>query len=195
MGTTHAQHVNATLALLVLILLAGCMARHVAPGFIEESTSAFDGVQETALIPSPACGVSSSTFCSVRLGLFRRATMATESVILVVVVESSSPIAGGESLFISAGGAEKAFTSIDGFTGFAMGKGPHTAGAVTCSGPRCSMKRYLLSRSFLKSMIDTPSTSLRVVLKKGSLSGTLSDGDPSLALPRFRQFYARVFGR
>jgi hypothetical protein len=195
MGTTHTPYLNATLALLVLILLAGCATRSVMPGYIKAGTSAFDGAQETALTPSPVCGGASAAFCSVRLGLFTRTTMSPESVILVVVTEAPSPIAGGESLFISAGSAENAFTSIDNRTGYAIGKGPHTAGAVTCSGPRCSVRRYLLSRALLKSMIDSPRTTLRIVLKKGSLSGTLSDGDASLALPRFREFYARAFGR
>lgn len=186
-GTTHAHRVNATLVLLVLFLLHGCAA---GPGIIEVSVSAFDEARETALAPSPLCGG-----CPVRLGLFTRSTMAQGSVILVVMVDGPRPIAGGESLFIRVGGAERAFTSIEGSTGYAIGKGPHAAGAASCEAPGCSVKRYLMDKSFLKSMIETPGTSLRVTLARGSVRGTLEDGDPSLALPRFRQFYARVFGR
>jgi hypothetical protein len=192
METTHRLSVNGTLFLLLLFLLAGCAG---APGKIKVGVSPFDGAQETALDPACAGSDSSGQPCSFRLGLFTRSTMAPGSLILVVVADASNPIAEGDSLYFIMNGRVVPFTSIDRKTKYPIGKGPHTTGAAFCGSSPCSVKRYLVTRSFLKEVIDAPRVTVRVQLKNGLLEGTLSDGEKDLALPSFREFYAREFVR
>jgi hypothetical protein len=182
---------NRALLVLLLFILAGCA---VKPGGINVGVSSFDGADETALEPAPLCDASSGRACLVRLGLYRRSTMAEGSVILIAVAASSNPIADGESLSFRLNGRDFPLSSIDRNTRYGIGQGPHTAGIASCWPAGCSAKRYLVDKAFLKSLIDTPDASCRIVLQNGFLAGTLGDGDPKLALPSFRRFYARVFG-
>lgn len=191
METTHRLSVNGTLFLLLLFLLASCAG---PPGKIAVSVSPFDGAQETALSPACSGGSGSGQPCFVRLGLFIRSTMAPGTLILIAVVDASNPIAEGESLSFTMNGQETALTSIDRKTKYPIGKGPHTTGTAFYQSSGSSVKRYLVTRAFLKEVIDAPEVSLRVKLKKGSMEGPLSDGDPKLALPSFREFYSREFG-
>jgi hypothetical protein len=183
---------NTTFSVLVLILLAGCAA---GPGKIREGVSPFDGARETALAPACVEAPQSGRPCALRLGLFKRSTMGDDAVILIAVAQAPGTIAEGQSLYFRVQGREIPFASIDRQTRYAIGTGPHTTGAATCSSPGCSVKRYLVSRDFLKSLIDAPSASLRIVLKEGDLECRLSDDDPGLALPSFREFYRRMFGQ
>lgn len=192
MEKTHALYLKRVLPMLVLFLLSGCAG---PPATIREAVSSFDGATETAMEPSYICSPKSGQPCSIRLGLFKRSTMAPDSVILFVVVDSSDPIAEGESLLFRVNDSVSAFSTIDRKTRYAIGKGPHTTGTEFCGSANCSVKRYLVSRDFLKSVTDAREVSMRVLLKKGYMGGLLVDGGPGLALPRFREFYARVFGQ
>jgi hypothetical protein len=191
MGTRYRLCVNSALLVLVLFAAAGCAA---APEKIRVSVSPFDGAREISLEPALACSMKSARPCSVRMGLYKRSTMLEEGVILIVVVDAPSPIAVGESLYFRVNGQVRGFTSIDRNTKYAIGTGPHTAGRAYCQSPRCSVKRYLVDRAFLKELLAAPEVSMRILLGKGSMGGELSRDDPKLALPSFGEFYASAFG-
>jgi hypothetical protein len=191
MNDSYRLLVNRALFALVLFALWACA---VAPGKIKVSESPFDGARETALDPAYVCSGKPGQACFIRLGLFKRSTMAPDSVILIVVADASNPIIEGESLYFGVNGRVIPLASIDGHTGYAIGRGPHTTGAGFCGKPGCSVKRYLIDRALLKALLDAPEVSMRVMLKSGPLGAELSGDDPGLALPSFREFYARVFG-
>ncbi|HNY65173.1 MAG TPA: hypothetical protein PKM41_07015 [Deltaproteobacteria bacterium] len=191
MSIPYRAHVNRALLVLVLWVAAGCATM---PERITVSVSPFDGARETALEPAPVCSRKSGQACPIRMGLYKRSTMSDESVILIVVAETSSPIADGESLLFRVNGRVRGFASIDRSTRYSIGTGPHTAGSSPCRTRHCSVRRYLVDRAFLKELVAAPGASVRVLLKSGSVDGTLSDNDPELALPSFREFYTAVFG-
>jgi len=178
--------------LALLLLAAGCAA---APERLQESISPFDGAREISLEPSLVCQEKSTETCFIRLGLFKRSTMRPDSVILVVVVNGTKPIAGGKSLHFNVDGEVSAFESIDRKTRYGIGKGPHTSGTELC-GPSgsCSARRYLVTRDFLKKLMQADKTAVRVDLAGGYLGGVLLKGSATPVLSDFRQFYERVFG-
>ncbi len=165
------------------------------PQRIQESISPFDGAREVSLEPSIVCQIKGSEPCFIRLGLFKRSTMRPDSVILVVVVNGMNSIAEGESLHFNIDGEIIEFDSIDKKTQYEIGKGPHTAGTALC-GPSasCSAKRYLVTKDFLKKLLQADRVAVRVDLAKGYLGGLLLKDNPALALPAFSEFYERVFG-
>lgn len=175
-----------------LLLAAGCASM---PERIEESLSPFDGASEISLEPSIVCLIKGPDPCFIRLGLFKRSTMRPDSVILVVVVNGTNAIAEGESLHFNMDGEVADFDSIDNRTQYSIGRGPHTAGTALC-GPSasCSVKRYLVTKDFLKKLLQADKRAVRVDLGKGYLGGFLLKDNPTFALPAFIEFYERVFG-
>jgi hypothetical protein len=176
----------------VILFLAGCAA---VPGRIQESISPFDGAKEIAMEPALVCREDAPKPCYIRLGLFKRSTMSAESVMLLAVVDGTNPIAEGKSLHFDMDGDIASFASIDRKTGYNIGKGPHTTGTAFCK-PRanCSVKRYIVDKSFLKQLISARRAAVRISLKKGYVQGQLLNDSETMALPSFRQFYNRVFG-
>lgn len=176
-----------------VLLAAGCAV--TVPGGIQESISSFDGAKEIAMEPALVCREEGPGSCFIRLGLFKRSTMAPESVMLLAVVSGTNPIAEGASLHFDMDGDVVSFTSIDGKTRYSIGTGPHTTGAAFCkSSDGCSVKRYIVDRSFVKRLINAHRAAVRVSLKRGYVQGELLKGGEAMVLPSFRQFYARVFG-
>ncbi len=182
------------LSLFVMLAAGGCSSG--VPVRIQEEISAFDGAKETALAPMFVCSERDVHPCYIRLGLFRRSTMDPESVILVVVVGGTNPIAEGESLRFLINGESYTFVTIDARMQFGIGKGPHTTGSVSCGGSSlCSAKRYLIDRDFLKKLITCPEVSVVVDLARGAVGGQLQGDNPKMVLSGFREFYEKVFGR
>lgn len=177
----------------VTLFLAGCAVMPV-PGRIQESISSFDGAREVAMEPALVCREDARGSCFIRLGLFKRSTMSPESVMLLAVVYGMNPISEGASLHFDIDGDIVSFTSIDGKTRYSIGSGPHTTGTdFRNSSEGCSVKRYIVHRSFLKRLLTAKRSAVRVSLKKGYVQGELLDDGETMALPSFRQFYARVF--
>lgn len=176
-----------------VLVLAGCAV--TVPGGIQESISSFDGAKEIAMEPALVCREDGPYSCFIRLGLFKRSTMSPESVMLLAVVSGTNPIAEGASLHFDMDGDVVSFTSIDVNTRYSIGTGPHTTGAAFCKpSDGCSVKRYIVDKSFMKRLLTAHRAAVRVSLRRGYVQGELKSGGETMVLPSFRQFYSRVFG-
>ena len=177
------------LTIIILILLANlvaCVMGPTKPGYIHESVSNVDNTKEISI-------ESAWLFnCPIKLSLFKNSKMQSEEIYLTAVVKGAHNFGKRESLRFNVDGQVFGFISMDEITEINTTRGFYGSGHYVPPS-NWSSKRYIVTKQFIKRLIDAEEVWVQVILSKTYVEGEFSvDGSTMLARPAFRKFYSKL---
>lgn len=174
---------NILTILSILILATSCAPG--MPGYISETVSEFDGTKEIKMEPAWIYGVE------LKLGLFKNSKMKPNEVILTAVVKGAYNIDEGKSLQFNVDGKIYKFASIDSLTNIDTTSGFYGNG-VYLPASNWSSKDYIVTKSFIKELIEAQRAIVKIELDKEYIEGNFSSDAPTTARPPFSKFYKKL---
>jgi len=171
--------------ILSLSILTGCASMVALPGSISENISNYDGTKEISI--EPAWLYNSS----IKLGLFKNTKMEKDDIVLITVVKGTHLIDSGESLHIKIDGESFDFASIDSMTDIETTEGFYGSG-ISIPPSNWSSKRYLITKAFLKKLINANEVWVKIELSKTYVEGRFSSNAPTTARPAFKKFNEKI---
>ena len=169
----------------VVIVLYSCASMPGVPGHISESISKFDDTKQLSM--EPAWLYNSP----IKLSLLKTTKMPDSLVALIAVVKGAHNFSSGKSLQFNVDGEVFAFESIDSFTDINTDSGVYSSVAYIPPS-NWSSKRYVVSKKFIKRLIDANEVWVKIDLFKEFVEGRFSSDAPTTARPAFREFYKRI---
>lgn len=173
--------------ILVIGLFYGCATIPGGPGDVSESVSHFDNTKQLSM--EPAWLYDSK----IKLSLFKTTKMDDNLVVMYVFVEGSRIFSRGKSLKFNVDGKIYAFKSIDDLTDINTSPGIYN-NIVYIPPYNWSSKRYIVTKDFIKRLIDARRVWVRVELSKEFVEGEFSSDAFTTARPAFRKFYRSMLG-
>ena len=171
--------------LVLLVCLLGCASMPGMPGNIIETTSKFDGSKGISM--EPAWLYNSL----IKLALFKNTKMDKDLVILTALVKGAHNFAKGNSLHFNVDGEILSFKPIDEFTDIKTDPG-FVGSGLYVPPSNWSSKRYSITKSFIKRIIDAERVVVKIDLRKTYAEGVFSKDSVATARPAFRKFYDRL---
>ncbi len=175
-------------ALFMILLFIGCAGTPNMPGmpgYISESTSAFDGSKQLSMEPA---WLDDSI---AKLSLLKSTKMKGDKLVLTVIVKGTYTFRRFESLHFNVDGEIVSFKSIDSITNIETSPGFSGSGFYFPPS-NWSFKRYIITEDFLKHIISAERVVVKIELSKTFVEGVFSKDDFRLARPAFIEFYKKL---
>jgi len=173
------------LIILIIPFIFSCYTIPGGPGWVSESVSDFDG---TRMIQMEPAWLYSSPM---KLGLFHSSKMPDSSVILTAIVKGISNFSKGKSLHFNIDGEFISMESFDEITDIEIDPGIYDK-YTHVSSTSWSSKDYLISKKFIKQLIEGKKVLVKIDLDKEFVEGEFSSDAPTTARPGFREFYEKI---
>jgi len=171
-------------AMILAAILSGCMSVPGMPGYINESTSSFDGTTELSMQPAFVYrnnnGMSGSSF---KLGLFWRSDMPGDLLLLIAEVDGTHIFADGRSLEFNIDGRRTSLESVD-----SMNDIRYEPGAGQVRGDNVSSTRYAVDQEFIEDLLQAERATVRLNLRQTRMEGVFTDSTISSANVAFKSF-------
>lgn|GEM_PF-1495959 len=156
-----------------------------APGYISESISNFDKTSQISMQPAML------KKGDILLGLYKTSKMPEDMLILIAVCRGVESFSQGESLHFNIDGKIVSFASIDKLTEFERIHGV-ASGRTYVPGHNESSKRYVVTKGFIRKLIDAKEVWVKIDLSKAFVEDEFSYDFPTCARPGFREVYKRI---
>ena len=179
------EKMKKNIIILLFLILASCISSSTIPGNINESISNYDGTKEVSI--EPAWLYDSS----IKLGLVKNTKMEKNDIVLTAVVKGTHLISSGESLHIRIDKKFFNFSSIDSMTDIKTTKGAYGSG-IYIPPSNWSSKRYIITKAFLKKLINANDAWVKIELSKTYVEGRFSSNALTTAKPAFIKFYNKI---
>ena len=171
--------------ILTISLLFGCASMPGVPGHISESISKFDNVKQLSM--EPAWLYNSP----IKLSLFKTTKMADSIVVIYATVKGAYNFSSNKSLQFNIDGKIYDFSSIDNLTDIITDSGIYNNVAYIPPS-NWSSKRYIITKEFIKHLIDANKVWVKINLSQKFVEGKFSSDAPTTARPAFREFYRKI---
>jgi hypothetical protein len=124
------------------------------------------------------------------MSLLWRSAMNDNDVVLIAQVTGAKSISRGNSLHFNIDGEIKSFKSIDQLTSIDYESGVYSTTYV--SGQNISSKRYVISKAFIRKILNSSSVKIKLDLTKSYVEGVFTDTTSSSAYGAFKEFIAKA---